>query len=456
MAPALNGAGAGLCITDGAGTLLRVNGPFCRLHGLGERELVGHPASVLAEAGAGRSFGAGYVDLIRGALGDRAELRFPAPDQPLLSVIAQAHSMAGMAGGRFTFTTVTVHDSRPPDAADSLIGGDAGLSILAMIGDGVVGTGRDGVIDTFDAGAERLFGYAADEVIGRNVTVLMPEPFRSHHDRYLREADRGAGRTPGERQRSLVGRRKDGSTFPLLLLVNERPAGGRAGFVAVLLHDGDHEMNRVALEQTSGRLYDALGNLKEGFLLCDARDRVVLANARMRTLFPEIADLIVPGRDFADLVRASAERGLYNVGEGSVEGWVGERLARRRRLPGQFEIDLRGGRRIDVREQATAEGACLTVYDDITERHRREKQLREREAELSAAQRIAKLGGWRVDLKTGEMSWYQEMYRLFDVEPGAFPLSPEAVFARIHPEDRGHMRRQFKLHYLGKTPAFEC
>jgi len=200
-------------------------------------------------------------------------------------------------------------------------------------------------------------------------------------------------------------------------------------------------MNRSSLEQTSARLYDALGNLKEGFLLCDARDRIVLANARMRSLFPEISDLIVPGRSFAELVRACAERGLYQIRAGGVEAWVAERLARHARLPGQFEIDLSGGRRIEVRELATAEGASLSVYDDVTERHLREQQLRRREAELSAALRIAKLGGWRVDLGSGTITWSREMYRLFDEDPDDFHLSPEAVFARIHPEDRERVRR---------------
>jgi PAS domain S-box-containing protein len=116
-------------------------------------------------------------------------------------------------------------------------------------------------------------------------------------------------------------------------------------------------------------------------------------------------------------------------------------MERHRHLPAAFELDLACGRRIEVREQAAAEGACLTVYDDITERHLREQQLREREAQLSTAQRIAKLGGWRVDLRTGVISWSQEMYRLFGVDPEAFQPSPEAVFARIHPDDRDRVRR---------------
>ena len=440
--PDAAGVGDGLCITDESGIFLRVNDVFCRLHGRDEGELLGRSVLVLAEGGERPAFGAGYIDLIRGTLGERMELHLPLPGVPARQLIARAFALTGMTGGRFTVTMVTAREVMPAGRGDGfIIAADPGLAVLAAAGDGVVGTDRNGIIDTFDSGAERLFGYDAAEVIGASVSVLMPESYRQQHDRYMAEAGCNPASGRHERQRRVVGQRKDGSVFPLVLLLDERPVGARGGYLAVLLHDGDHEMNRASLEQTSARLYDALGCLKEGFLLCDARDRIVVANARMRSLFAEIADLIVPGRSFNDLVRACARRGLYNPGAEDLEDWITERLARRRHLPNRFEMDIRGGRRIEVRELATAEGACVSVYDDITERYHRERQLREREAELSTAQRIARLGGWRVDLASGNITWSQEMYRLFGVEPGAFPLSPEAVFAVIHPDDRERVRR---------------
>ncbi|MEI7607193.1 MAG: PAS domain S-box protein, partial [Rhodospirillaceae bacterium] len=447
----------GLCIVDAAGVILRVNGAFGRLHGRTEVELTGRPAADLLDDGSG-FFSAGYVDLVSGELGDRAELRFPLPDQPGRSLVARAAVMPAMSGGTCTVTTLTVDGGDAPCAAAGFIGELSGFAVLATAADGVVGSDRQGVIDSFDAGAERLFGYGAEEAVGANVSLLMPEPYAGRHDHYMAEASRHAPPAAGERRRKLLGLRKDGSTFPVLLLVRERTAPEPAGFVAVMFHDGDHEMNRPSLEQTSARLHDALGALQEGFLLCDARDRIVLANGRMRSLFPEIADLVVPGRPFIELVGVAAERGLYHLhghGHGygyghatgtprrerDVERWVDERMGRHRRRPCRFEMDLADGRRIEVRELDAAEGACLTVYDDITERYRREQKLREREAELSTAQRIARLGGWRFDHRSGEISWSDEMFRLFGAEPGAFPLSADSIFARIHPEDRERVRR---------------
>lgn len=94
-------------------------------------------------------------------------------------------------------------------------------SILATVPDAMVVIDDQGVIQSFSATAERLFGWQAVEVIGRNVSMLMPQPYRGAHDRHL---DRY--RRTGERRiigvgRVVVGERKDGSTFPMELAVGE-------------------------------------------------------------------------------------------------------------------------------------------------------------------------------------------------------------------------------------------
>ena len=103
------------------------------------------------------------------------------------------------------------------------------LAVFETTVDGVITIDTAGCIETFNAGAERIFGYTADEVIGRTVQVLMPEPYHSEHDAYME-----AYRTTGVRRiigigREVVGRRKSGVTFPMDLAVSEvaLPGGGR-------------------------------------------------------------------------------------------------------------------------------------------------------------------------------------------------------------------------------------
>jgi two-component system sensor kinase FixL len=94
-------------------------------------------------------------------------------------------------------------------------------SILDTVPDAMVVIDELGVMQSFSAAAERLFGWQASEVIGRNVNILMPQPYHRDHDSYLERF-----RRTGERRiigvgRVVVGERKDGSTFPMELQVGE-------------------------------------------------------------------------------------------------------------------------------------------------------------------------------------------------------------------------------------------
>jgi two-component system sensor kinase FixL len=94
-------------------------------------------------------------------------------------------------------------------------------SILDTVPDAMIVIDRDGRMRSFSAAAERQFGWAAADVIGQNVAMLMPEPYRSAHNGYM-----GRYLATGERRiigigRVVVGERKDGSTFPMELSVGE-------------------------------------------------------------------------------------------------------------------------------------------------------------------------------------------------------------------------------------------
>jgi two-component system sensor kinase FixL len=107
-------------------------------------------------------------------------------------------------------------------------------AILETSPDGLITIDESGAIQSFNPAAERMFGYAAAEVIGRNVSCLMPSPYREEHDAYLARFLRTGEKRIIGIGREVLGQRKDGAIFPLELAVGEVHAAGRqffAGFV---------------------------------------------------------------------------------------------------------------------------------------------------------------------------------------------------------------------------------
>jgi two-component system sensor kinase FixL len=109
-------------------------------------------------------------------------------------------------------------------------------AIINTTADGIIVIGTDGRIESFNRGAERLFGYPESEVLGRNVSLLMPSPYHEEHDHYLqRYLATGRGNIIGT-GREVQGLRKDGTTFPLHLSVGEITVHGERKFTGIV-HD---------------------------------------------------------------------------------------------------------------------------------------------------------------------------------------------------------------------------
>jgi len=130
-------------------------------------------------------------------------------------------------------------------------------AVVENLVDGLITIDEQGTVTSINPAAERLFGYPAAEVVGRNVKLLMPEPYCGEHDRYLAHY-----LTTGERKvigigREVVGRRRDGTTFPMDLGVGEYESGGRRGFIGTARDISSRKEAEQAIAQRTALL--ALG-----------------------------------------------------------------------------------------------------------------------------------------------------------------------------------------------------
>lgn len=127
-------------------------------------------------------------------------------------------------------------------------------SILETVPDAMIVIDSRGIMQLFSSAAERLFGYSRQEAIGRNVSILMPEPDQSRHDsylaRYLRTSDPhiiGIGRI-------VTGKRRDGTTFPMHLSVGQTQRAGEPHFTGFVRDLTEHQQTQARLQELQAEL----------------------------------------------------------------------------------------------------------------------------------------------------------------------------------------------------------
>jgi len=120
-------------------------------------------------------------------------------------------------------------------------------SVLATVADGIVTISELGIVESFNFAAENIFGYKAKEVLGKNINMLMPEPYHSAHDGYLEHY-----MWTGEAHiigigREVDGKRKDGSVFPMDLSVSEVQLGDERRFTGVVRDISERKQAEISL-----------------------------------------------------------------------------------------------------------------------------------------------------------------------------------------------------------------
>jgi two-component system, LuxR family, sensor kinase FixL len=174
-------------------------------------------------------------------------------------------------------------------------------ALLDAAVDAIVLIDTRGHIARFNRAAERLLGYAAAEVIGRNVSMLMPEPYHSEHDGYLQRYERthepriiGIGR-------EVVARRRDGSEFPIDLSVGEFSSGGERGYVGILRDISQRKQYEQQLQHQTEELRVIFDHAPTPILITNLDGHILKANRACAALLGVPAAAIV-GRRQSELL----------------------------------------------------------------------------------------------------------------------------------------------------------
>lgn len=253
-------------------------------------------------------------------------------------------------------------------------------AIINTTVDGIIVIDDRGSIESFNPGAERLFGYTSSEVIGKNVNVLMPSPFHEEHDGYLdrylttgRAAIIGIGR-------EVRGRRKDGTVFPLHLSVGEMTVGGRRKFTGMVHDLSDRVQLEEQLRASEERWRAVIDSAVDGIVVIDPRGTIESINPAAVRLFGYGADETI-GRNVSMLMPSPyhEEHDSYlarylATGDKKIIG-IGREVTGRRKDGTTFPLHLSVG---EVFTQG--ERKFTGILHDLSSRVVLEEQLRERSA----------------------------------------------------------------------------
>jgi PAS domain S-box-containing protein len=255
-------------------------------------------------------------------------------------------------------------------------------AILDTTVDGIITINTEGMVETFNRAAEGMFGYAAQEVVGRNVSLLMPPPHRQEHDHYLaRYLETGVRRVIGI-GRAAEGLRKDGTLFPVELAISESASSEHRWFTGVLrdLTDRKRDLDRIR-EQAA-----LLDKVSDAILVVGEDGQVLSWNQGASRMYGWPAEE-AQGKDVQAL-----------LGPGSAGGWDEARreAAERGEWVGELRQRARDGRELIVaahwallRGEQGRPRATVMIHIDVTEK----KKLEQRELRGQRLESIGTLAG---------------------------------------------------------------
>ncbi len=435
--------------------------------------------------------------------------------------------------------------------------------IVRNIVDAVIVINEKGEIEYFNPAAEKIFGYNANEILGKKVNTLMPEPHTTDHDRYLQEyLSTQVPHVINKGRVNLTALRKGGEEFPIYIAINNMSFYGRSFFVASIQDITEQKRTEEKIRLNEEKYRSLFEHNADAIFVADTQTGMIVdANAKATELTGRSTEEILtlhqsqlhPPEELESITnkfraavtsptpitveanalhkdgrkipieisttfytdpegkqriigvfrnvseRKEAEEKIKNVtiflnaildnapaaifakdadthnfifwnktsekffglSKETVLGkndydffpaeqadffWAKDTEAMSSKQPIDIPEEsittpdnntlFLHTKKVPVADESGKAKFLLAVSEDITDRKKTEEKIKQSEARLKEAEKMAHLGHWDWDIMTNELYWSDEIYRIFGLEPQEFSATYDAFLNTIHPDDR--------------------
>ena len=437
---------SGIVACDAGGTLTLLNRAAREFHGLPEAPLP--PQEWAAHFDLYQSDGitplaTEDVPLYQALCGEvvrDAEMVIAPKDAPARTLLASGQAIYSRTGRKLG-AVIAMHDVTARRQIERELSRLA--AIVQSSEEAIIAATLDGTLVSWNAGAERLYGYAEAEVIGQHASVLVPAGEVSPLNSVLPHLQRGEIVEPLE----VVRHRRDGTSRNVALTFSpiHNSLGEMIGVSCISRDITARRQAEDALRESEARLRYFSNAAFEGIAV--SQNGVLLdANPAFLTLYgyerEEIIGLV--GKDFAAPESRALVAQKIALGEETAYEATGQR-----RDGSTFQMEVRGRNVIwdglparvtavrDITERRALEDALRAGHAVLEESH---AVLEESRARLAEAQRIAKVGSWEYEPLSGTSIWSGEMYRLLGRDPALGVPEFNEAMAHYHPEDAPELK----------------
>lgn len=253
--------------------------------------------------------------------------------------------------------------------------------------DGIITIDAQGIVETMNPAAGKIFGYVPDEVVGQNVKILMPEPDHSQHDDYLKNYFRtGEAKIIGK-GREVLGKKKNGTVFPFLLSISEVRLKNKIIFTGIVHDISGLKKAETALKESENKIHSIIHSAVDGIITIDSRGVMEMINPSAARLF---------GYDSQELLGKNVSMLMPEPDSGRHDGYIQRYL-----LTGEKKIIGIGREVTGLRKDGTQFPLHLSISEvklsdrtiftgfvhDISKQKLDEEKLRRYAAELERSNR---------------------------------------------------------------------